>query len=355
MFSLLKSLFHSLRSATPRKAPAPTDDPAPAPGERSVADGKHGGIEPAPLLPQAEGARQAIPSPSTSTDTSQPSLVEGKPLFPPADCPSKPKPAKPKPAALPRRKPRHPADPARTRNGIPVLRSDADIIAAFTAPERPEPSGSPEVPKPPADARDPEKPALSPTRPGRRVRRPPVPVRNRHGIPLFHDAEDFTGFFRDPREADSSSGRTLRPPASPGKRPTGAFARMLEETLAGKTREILMAEKREGLPADGPPTLAQRLKTYPPPQDELDLHGHTGPEAAERTEAFIRQAHRSGKRTVLIIVGRGTHSEGRPVLPDVVETRLADLRRKGLLLAFEWERLGRRRGGAIVAYLDVAA
>jgi DNA-nicking Smr family endonuclease len=50
-----------------------------------------------------------------------------------------------------------------------------------------------------------------------------------------------------------------------------------------------------------------------PHQDELDLHGYTVEEAKRETEAFLRRSRKSGYRKVLIIHGKGTHtdSDGR--------------------------------------------
>jgi hypothetical protein len=54
---------------------------------------------------------------------------------------------------------------------------------------------------------------------------------------------------------------------------------------------------------------------------------------------------------VLIIVGKGLHSEGRAVLPDVVAAELARLRQEKQVLAHRWERGAKRKSGAIIVYL----
>jgi DNA-nicking Smr family endonuclease len=45
------------------------------------------------------------------------------------------------------------------------------------------------------------------------------------------------------------------------------------------------------------------------PDAQLDLHGMHGPEAARAVHDFVRNEHRRGARRLLIIVGKGNHSE----------------------------------------------
>ncbi len=53
-------------------------------------------------------------------------------------------------------------------------------------------------------------------------------------------------------------------------------------------------------------------------QAELDLHGCTVGEAEERLQAFLQQAFHGGLKKVLVIFGKGCHSEGGPVLSGAV-------------------------------------
>jgi DNA-nicking Smr family endonuclease len=50
------------------------------------------------------------------------------------------------------------------------------------------------------------------------------------------------------------------------------------------------------------------------PQDVLDLHGMTADEASSAIRAFIESSSRRGLEKVLVIHGKGLHSEGEPVL-----------------------------------------
>ncbi|CUA71956.1 hypothetical protein RSOLAG22IIIB_09970 [Rhizoctonia solani] len=52
-------------------------------------------------------------------------------------------------------------------------------------------------------------------------------------------------------------------------------------------------------------------KLNPGDNDRLDLHGLYVKEAIERTEYAIRAAQKRGQRELLLIVGRGSHSEGQ--------------------------------------------
>jgi DNA-nicking Smr family endonuclease len=54
------------------------------------------------------------------------------------------------------------------------------------------------------------------------------------------------------------------------------------------------------------------------PQATLDLHGMTGREAEQALERFILLSRRRGLRKVLIVHGKGNHSQGEPVLQRVV-------------------------------------
>jgi DNA-nicking Smr family endonuclease len=129
------------------------------------------------------------------------------------------------------------------------------------------------------------------------------------------------------------------------------FGRIFEESQQDKKQQLLLLEKKKISSQTAPLTVGQRIKTYPAPQVELDLHGATVPEAEKRTESFIENARREKIRTVRIIVGKGLHSEGKAKLPDVVEKEIIRLKRKNWLLDFEWEKKDKRKSGAMIVYL----
>lgn len=66
----------------------------------------------------------------------------------------------------------------------------------------------------------------------------------------------------------------------------------------------------------------------------LDLHGLTGDQARRRAEEWLRERQAEGVRTVVIVTGRGLHSQGIPVVRNEIEHLLALL--KGTLVA-RWE------------------
>jgi hypothetical protein len=58
----------------------------------------------------------------------------------------------------------------------------------------------------------------------------------------------------------------------------------------------------------------------------LDLHGLTGDEARLRAEGWLRDRAAAGERTVVLVTGRGNHSQGPPVLPGEIRHLLDGLR-----------------------------
>jgi DNA-nicking Smr family endonuclease len=129
------------------------------------------------------------------------------------------------------------------------------------------------------------------------------------------------------------------------------FGRIFEESQQDKQQQLLLQEKKKIPGKTTPLTVSERIKTYPAPQLELDLHGVTAPEAEKRTESFIENARREKIRTVRIIVGKGLHSQGKAILPDVVEKKITRLKRKKWLLGFEWEKKDKSKSGALIVYL----
>lgn len=62
----------------------------------------------------------------------------------------------------------------------------------------------------------------------------------------------------------------------------------------------------------------RRLK----PEAELDLHGLRAEQVAPALERFVSASRRQGLRKVLIIHGKGRHSQGEPVLQRLVREYL---------------------------------
>ncbi len=163
----------------------------------------------------------------------------------------------------------------------------------------------------------------------------PVPgQRDKKGIPVLTDEHDLYEIFGVKKKSKDED-----------------FARMLEEPQDERSQRLWLKEKETAAPKPRPLTVRERIKSYPAPQSELDLHGNTGAEAAVGTEAFIRNAGARGIRTVRIIVGKGLHSEKKAVLPEVVERKILELKRQKKVLDFNWEKKDKRKSGALIVYL----
>jgi hypothetical protein len=129
------------------------------------------------------------------------------------------------------------------------------------------------------------------------------------------------------------------------KSPPESFSNLVEDYLAVPAgTEDLKEEKAAGGPA-------MPIREYPAPQEELDLHRLTGPEAQRKIEAFILYARNLGLLTLRIITGRGLHSAGPAILPEVAESKLLDLKERGMVLNFRWDGKSKERSGSITVYL----
>ncbi len=209
---------------------------------------------------------------------------------------------------------------------------------------------------------------------------------NRNGIPVFDRGEDLFFMFKEMSEADPSREQSRKTVSAAGSGPGSRqksnpndrnglpilsrstslsklfaakacqvetdedFSTLLERTLKGKNGAALLRDKREKDLPD-PVPLKKQLKRYPPPEEELDLHGDTAVRAVVRSESFVRTAWRAGEFTVSIVVGKGLHSKFGAVLPDVVEDLLVKLKKEGVVLWFEWDRKFKSRSGAVIVYL----
>jgi DNA-nicking Smr family endonuclease len=104
---------------------------------------------------------------------------------------------------------------------------------------------------------------------------------------------------------------------------------------------------RPGLPRD---ILRKLRRTHWVIQEDLDLHGLTGDEAALATAQFLADCVRSGARCVRIVHGKGLRSKGRePVLKRRIRSMLA---RRSEVLAFVEPRAVQGGSGAVVVLLE---
>lgn len=328
-FDKLKNLFKSDRSETLVEPPEKKDPDQKADANSETVSAKtkpnnHSGKKPAPLKSAAESEKTA---------------------FPPSEKPAPPPKSRnrktPRKKAPRKRKNEKPSQ-AVNKHGIPVFEKETDLSALFG-------EESEEKPIPPR--RIPKKAPAKQCFPYDEKKPKGVRKINKHGIPIFEEDTDFRKYFKDGLDgSDPSSAGSRRIRHGHTEKETG-FEELLEKSLSGKPREQLIREKIGGVTSERPLTTKEKIAAYPPPQGEIDLHGCTAAEATRKTEIFIQESRHRGKRTVMIIVGKGLHSEGRPVLPDAVETKLAELRRKDWVLTSEWERGRKRKSGAVIVYL----
>ena len=168
--------------------------------------------------------------------------------------------------------------------------------------------------------------------------------RDKHGIPFLDGLGSLFRFFKDGK-SNKQHKKHKETEISDAPFPT-----LLASSLKGKGETAMLREKSDKvLPTPIP--LKKRLKRYPPPQQELDLHGLTAAKAKSRTELWVRRLWRNGFFTVRIIVGKGLHSEFGAVLPDVVEDLMVRLKQDGVVLWFEWDGKQKSRSGALIVYL----
>ena len=155
-------------------------------------------------------------------------------------------------------------------------------------------------------------------------------ARKKKIIPKLSD-EDFDAAFG--RETNNSPG----------------FGEALADNLAQQDMSAILQEKAG--PDKPPLSDREKLKSYPAPQSTLDLHGKTGPEAARKTASFIRETAALKLQTVRIITGKGLHSDGPAVLPDVVEIKLTELLAAQRIFTFVWDKGEKHRSGSVIVYL----
>ncbi|MCU0288493.1 MAG: Smr/MutS family protein [Acidobacteria bacterium] len=140
--------------------------------------------------------------------------------------------------------------------------------------------------------------------------------------------------------------------SSENKKSKEQFKHLFEKSQLDIYQRIMLMEKKkisEELKTS--PILAEQLKNYPAPEKELDLHGLSREKAALRTESFIRTARCLDIMTIRVIVGKGIHSEGKAILPDVVEAKIIELKRRSWVLYYKWEKKVKSKSGSLVVYL----
>ncbi|MBU0965823.1 MAG: Smr/MutS family protein [Proteobacteria bacterium] len=122
-----------------------------------------------------------------------------------------------------------------------------------------------------------------------------------------------------------------------------SFAELFDPTSFDREALAVMTSKRGGKPG--------KKFIYPSPQEYLDLHGLTAPEAERKVANFLLTARKKRLRTVAVITGKGLHSQGLPVLRDLVEGMVKAMKAGREIRNYVWENGQREKSGAIIIYL----
>jgi DNA-nicking Smr family endonuclease len=101
-------------------------------------------------------------------------------------------------------------------------------------------------------------------------------------------------------------------------------------------------EEQPAPPRAQPRRLRQLERGTLKPVETLDLHGLSREEALIRSRAFLQQAARQRWPAVVIVTGKGLHSQAEPVLRRAVEQLLI----ASPALVMEWAIAPRHYGGA---------
>ena len=160
---------------------------------------------------------------------------------------------------------------------------------------------------------------------------------DKKGIPILTDNDDLEELFQFNRKKD----KILKED----------FGQLFEDSQLDLFHRVMLLEKKENSDELKSPSVTERLKDYPFPQEELDLHGFNAVKAEKRTEFFIRNVRHMGIKTVRIIVGKGIHSDGKPVLPDVVESKIIELKHKEWVFQYRWDNKNKNKSGSMIVYL----
>lgn len=177
--------------------------------------------------------------------------------------------------------------------------------------------------------------------------------KNKNGIKILNSSHDLSDMFsEEPFYSDDPP--DFQEPVQKMEdipQPEEDFRKLLDESLFGKSKKKMMAEKDSDYQAPRVIPVSQKIKRYPAPQKDLDLHGFTASDARSKLEGFLKKEQVKGSLTVRVIVGKGLHSQGGAVLPDVAEDTIIELQSEGIVLAHRWENKKKSKSGAVIVYL----
>lgn len=129
---------------------------------------------------------------------------------------------------------------------------------------------------------------------------------------------------------------------TPGK-PQPSFVEMFDPALFDQQVEMT--------PAHDPGSTLRQEDISAGPEREIDLHGLTVPEAELKVKNFLITSRQLGVRAVRVITGKGIHSPGLPVLPEMMERLAREMKNGGEIRNFAWEKGRREKSGAMLISL----
>jgi len=129
------------------------------------------------------------------------------------------------------------------------------------------------------------------------------------------------------------------------------FIETIENNLPAETLADAARGKKDNAAFDNNKAIQKKTKPPPAAEKKIDLHGLTAKEAEAKIESFLQTARGLGLKAVKIITGKGLHSPGQAVLPDVIEQRLDLLKKRGLIRCYCWENKLKSKSGAVIVYL----
>jgi len=96
-----------------------------------------------------------------------------------------------------------------------------------------------------------------------------------------------------------------------------------------------LGERIEGIAPGIDRGVLRKLRSASYPRDaRIDLHGLHAPAARAQVHQTLQRVHAEGGRCVLVIHGRGRHSESEPVLKEALLEWLAEAPAAPLVMAF---------------------
>jgi DNA-nicking Smr family endonuclease len=129
------------------------------------------------------------------------------------------------------------------------------------------------------------------------------------------------------------SSKSVDPLPNPTDEFEKALAALVDHGIGFRVSRTPEYIQGSGLPVE--PTLIKKLHQGKfAIEAHIDLHGLFAEEAAEELDRFIDGSIKSGKRSLLIVHGRGLSSPGKPVLKALVERTLTQGPYRRWLLAY---------------------